>query len=237
MSIDIDRDRWLGSKGDQDSYRHRSSSPERYRNAGTGGAGTGTGSGYRSRSWETSTSSSPRDRLAASRESYTNAMTSNSRSYMPGRSYGRSISFGKDSYLSPVTAPRKTESYTGGILKHTSSSAEQPVSILSRGGSGDSGSRRQRHNTLTFGVSGEDLDRARSNIQKYTRRLSDDTRPALHHSEPQPLTKKASRYSLPDVFDSLSGSNYFEGRHSLTDNIMVSVSLVNKVTLTKASCV
>ena len=224
----IYRDRWLGSKGDQDSYRHRSSSPERYRNAGTGGPGPGAGSGYRSRSWENSASSSPRDRLAASRESYTNAMNSSSRSYMPGRSYGRSISFGKDSYLSPVTAPRKTESYTGGILKHTSSSsAEQaPVSILSRGGAGDSGSgRRQRHNTLTFGVSGEDLDRARSNIQKYTRRLSDDTRPVLH-TEPQPLTKKAaSRYSLPDVFDSLSGSNYFEGRHSLTDNIMVSPSV------------
>ena len=154
-------------------------------------------------------------------------MSSSSRSYMPGRSYGRSISFGKDSYLSPVTAPRKTESYTGGILKHTSSSSadQAPVSILSRGGAGDSGSsRRQRHNTLTFGVSGEDLDRARSNIQKYTRRLSDDTRPILH-TEPQPLTKKAaSRYSLPDVFDSLSGSNYFEGRHSLTDNIMVSSS-------------
>ena len=153
-------------------------------------------------------------------------MTSSSRTYLPSRSYGRSISFGKDSYLSPVTAPRKTESYTGGILKHTSTTTEQPVSILSRGGAGDLGSgRRQRHNTLTFGVSGEDLDRARTNIQKYTRRLSDDSRPALHHSEPQPLNKKASRYSLPDVFDSLSGSSYFEGRHPLTDNIMVSSSV------------
>ena len=83
------------------------------------------------------------------RESYSNGMTSSSRNYLPSRSYGRSISFGKDSYLSPVTAPRKTESYTGGILKHTSTTTEQPVSILSRGGAGDLGSgRRQRHNTL-----------------------------------------------------------------------------------------
>ena len=200
-------------------------------NGGGGGGGT-----YRSRSWETSTSSNVRDRLNA-RESY-NMSSNNSRSYMPSRSYGRSISFGKDSYLSPVTAPRKTDSYTGGILKHTSSgnndppvsilSRTEPVSILSRGGTSSnysngeatSGSRRQRHNTLTFGVSGEDLDRARSNIQKYTRRLSDDTRPSLHQTDPSLTKKTTSRYSLPDVFDSLSGSSsYYDTR---LDNIMVS---------------
>ena len=158
-----------------------------------------------------------------------------SRAYQaaPSRSYGRSISFGKDSYLSPVTAPRKSsvESYTGGILKHTNhsnhnnhnNSHDQPVSILSRGGSGDvsGGSRRQRHNTLTFGVSGEDLDRARSNIQKYTRRLSDDTRPSLQTD--RALNKPSSRYSLPDVFDSLSTSNYDSRleRQQMVENIMV----------------
>jgi len=189
------RDRWLGSKTDSDNYRHRSSSPERYRQGMTSGGGGGS---YRSRSWENSTSSNMRDRLSSRDTGYS---ATSSRNYLPNRSYGRSISFGKDSYLSPVTAPRKNESYTGGILKHTSSGSNDPpappVSILTRGGSGSSysgessqsGSRRQRHNTLTFGVSGEDLDRARSNIQKYTRRLSDDTRPSLHQSESS-LTKK-----------------------------------------------
>ena len=158
-----------------------------------------------------------------------------SRAYpAPSRSYGRSISFGKDSYLSPVTAPRKSsaESYTGGILKHTNNnnnnnnSHDQPVSILSRGGSGDvsgSGSRRQRHNTLTFGVSGEDLDRARSNIQKYTRRLSDDTRPAGLQTD-RAVNKTSSRYSLPDVFDSLSTPSYYDSRlerQQMVENIMV----------------
>ena len=162
-----------------------------------------------------------------------------SRAYQaaPSRSYGRSISFGKDSYLSPVTAPRKSsaESYTGGILKHTNSSNnnssnnhEQPVSILSRGGSGDvsGGSRRQRHNTLTFGVSGEDLDRARTNIQKYTRRLSDDTRPSLQPE--RSLNKTSSRYSLPDVFDSLSRPQYYDSRlerQQMVENIMVNSSV------------
>ena len=186
------RDRWLGSRNDSDSYRHRSSSPERFRQAASS-------NNYRSRSWENSTTVTSRERARDS--SYLG------RAYAaPARSYGRSISFGKDSYLSPVTAPRKSsaESYTGGILKHTNSgqsshSSDQPVSILSRGsGSGDQagGQRRQRHNTLTFGVSGEDLDRARNNIQKYTRRLSDDTRPTLAQTEP--LGKKtSSRYSLP----------------------------------------
>ena len=160
-------------------------------------------------------------------------MTSGSRNYLPSRSYGRSISFGKDSYLSPVTAPRKNESYTGGILKHTTSgNNDPPVSILTRGGSGSGdsvsggGSRRQRHNTLTFGVSGEDLDRARTNIQKYTRRLSDDTRPQLHNEPAPALSKKTtSRYSLPDVFDSLSGSNYYDSRldrDNMVRDIMVS---------------
>ena len=215
------RDRWLGSRNDSDSYRHRSSSPERYRQAAAG-------SNYsRSRSWETSTSVSSRERTRDS--SYL------SRAYpAPARSYGRSISFGKDSYLSPVTAPRKisAESYTGGILKN--SNQEQPVSILTRGGSWDQGvgggARRQRHNTLTFGVSGEDLDRARNNIQKYTRRLSDDTRPTI--SQERPTSKTSSRYSLPDVFDSLSGSRYYDRgldtrletrleRQQMVENIMV----------------
>ena len=87
-----------------------------------------------------------------------------------------------------------------------------------------SGPRRQRHNTLTFGVSGEDLNRARNNIQKYTRRLSDDTRPSLsdqpHH--PSLAKKTTSRYSLPDVFDSFSGSagsGYYDNR---LDSLMVS---------------
>ena len=204
----------------------RSNSPERLR----AGGGPGTSSNnYRSRSWENSTSVTSRERTRDS--SYL------SRAYpAPSRSYGRSISFGKDSYLSPVTAPRKSsaESYTGGILKHTNSSSnsnnnnnnhEQPVSILSRGGSGDvSGvGRRQRHNTLTFGVSGEDLDRARTNIQKYTRRLSDDTRPSLQPE--RSLNKTSSRYSLPDVFDSLSTPHYYDTRlerQQMVENIMVS---------------
>jgi len=213
------RDRWLGSRTqtETDSYRHRSSSPDRQFRLSQAVSSAGPAA-YRSRSWETSTSSNTRDRLHGRGES-AYSMNSGSRNYLPSRSYGRSISFGKDSYLSPVTAPRKNESYTGGILKHTTSgNNDPPVSILTRGGSGSGdsvsgGSRRLRHNTLTFGVSGEDLDRARTNIQKYTRRLSDDTRPQLH-SDPAPaLSKKTtSRYSLPDVFDSLSGSNYYDSR-------------------------
>ena len=212
------RDQWLGNRNDSDSYRHRSSSPERFRQAAPSSSNNS-----RSRSWETSTSVSSRERARDS--SYLG------RAYAaPARSYGRSISFGKDSYLSPVTAPRKssTESYTGGILKHTNSNNnnnhDQPVSILSRGGSGDvSGvGRRQRHNTLTFGVSGEDLDRARTNIQKYTRRLSDDTRPSTQPD--RPLNKTSSRYSLPDVFDSLSAPHYYDSRlerQQMVDQIMV----------------
>ena len=226
------RDRWLGSRTQEtagDSYRHRSSSPDRQFRQTISSAGPGPT--YRSRSWETSTSSNTRERLHG-RESY-NMSSGSSRNYLPSRSYGRSISFGKDSYLSPVTAPRKNESYTGGILKHTTSgNNDPPVSILTRGGSGDSvsGSRRQRHNTLTFGVSGEDLDRARTNIQKYTRRLSDDTRPQLHHSDPSPaLSKKTtSRYSLPDVFDSLSGSNYYDSRLD-RDNMVRDIMVDSKI--------
>ena len=222
------RDQWLGNRNDSDSYRHRSSSPERFRQAAPSSSNNS-----RSRSWETSTSVSSRERARDS--SYLG------RAYAaPARSYGRSISFGKDSYLSPVTAPRKSsaESYTGGILKHTNSShsnsnsQDQPVSILTRGGAGDGGQvgggRRHRHNTLTFGVSGEDLDRARTNIQKYTRRLSDDTRPSL--PPPDLNTKKTSRYSLPDVFDSLSNSSYYDTRlerQQMVENIMVGVTVCN----------
>ena len=105
------------------------------------------------------------------------------------------------------------------------------MSILSRGGSGDvsGGSRRQRHNTLTFGVSGEDLDRARTNIQKYTRRLSDDTRPSLQPD--RALNKTSSRYSLPDVFDSLSTPQYYDSRlerQQMVENIMVSFTLIGR---------
>ena len=189
-----------------------------------------TPGGYRSRSWETSSASTnPRQDRLQRDSSYGSGGSGGSGRYGGGRSYGRSISFGKDSYLSPVTAPqRKSDSYTGGILKHTTSNTnDPPVSILSRGGSagsggGGEGSRRQRHNTLTFGVSGEDLDRARNNIQKYTRRLSDDTRPSDHHHSVQ--KKTSSRYSLPDVFDSFqpssgsSAASYYESR---LDSIMV----------------
>ena len=43
------RDRWLGGKAESDSYRHRSSSPERYR-AGPGhGGGAGGVASHRSR--------------------------------------------------------------------------------------------------------------------------------------------------------------------------------------------
>ena len=203
-----------------------------------------------SRSWETQSAVPERRSLPTreERERYAQQLresySSSRAQYGAHRAYGRSISFGKDSYLSPVTAPRKSAdsgtSYTPGILKHTNSggnsehsaaAASGPVSILRHhsdttadSSAAAAGSRRARHNTLTFGVSGEDLDRARSNIQKYTRRLSDDTRPAhAHDSSHSALSKKASsRYSLPDVFDSLSGSgSYYEsGRHPL-DTVMV----------------
>ena len=203
-----------------------------------------------SRSWETQSAVPERRSLPTreERERYAQQLresySSSRAQYGAHRAYGRSISFGKDSYLSPVTAPRKSAdsgtSYTPGILKHTNSggnsehsaaAASGPVSILRHhsdttadSSAAAAGSRRARHNTLTFGVSGEDLDRARSNIQKYTRRLSDDTRPAhAHDSSHSALSKKASsRYSLPDVFDSLSGSGsyYDSGRHPL-DTVMV----------------
>ena len=77
-------------------------------------------------------------------------------------------------------------------------------------------------------MSGEDLDRARTNIQKYTRRLSDDTRPSVQQDRPLNLNKTSSRYSLPDVFDSLSRPGYYDSRlerQQMVENIMVESQL------------
>ena len=84
-----------------------------------------------SRSWETQSAVPERRSLPTreERERYAQQLresySSSRAQYGAHRAYGRSISFGKDSYLSPVTAPRKSAdsgtSYTPGILKHTNS--------------------------------------------------------------------------------------------------------------------
>ena len=57
------RDRWLGGKAESDSYRHRSSSPERYR-AGPGhGGGAGGVASHRSRLVVQQVAQSPRRQL------------------------------------------------------------------------------------------------------------------------------------------------------------------------------
>jgi len=150
------------------------------------------------------------------------------RAYTPPRDYTRIRSVGRDPYPLPPQSNKKT----GGeyLSALTKPGAQDPVSILSTNTESTANNRtrsnsfseikdnlissqmtaspRRRHQTLTFGVSEHDLDRARSVVNS-TRRLSDDMRaPATTSSDS--YNKKTFRHSLPDVFDGLTSSY---GRH------------------------
>merc|ERR1719312_1888477 len=66
--------------------------------------------------------------------------------------------------------------------------------------------RPKRHQTLTFGVSEDDLERARSVMRSSSR--ADDL------SRNQDNKRSSSRHSLPDVFD---GSSHDFGRLGMTE--------------------
>lgn len=165
------------------------------------------------------------------------------RAYTPPRDYARIRTVGRDPYPLPPAASKKPEYYSS----MTKPPAQDPISILTTSTDSNANARvrsnsfseikdnvlpsqitaspRRRHQTLTFGVSENDLDRARSVVNS-TRRLSDDMRAPISGES---YSKKSTfRHSLPDVFDGISSSalNYSR-QYNMADLSLPSRSLAS----------